>query len=535
MGIAEKKPDTLLAIHGPCAREYEAQARTLLGRELPRGWQWVPCSRDTAVAATTEGPPVYYKEFLPRSRFEAIKAMVRGSRCDRARRQADILRAAGLPTPAILCWGKGRKNLFLISRGFGGTGFFHYVKTHFTGPLTPAQIKEKRLLLHRAGALIGAMHSKGIVHGDLRQNNLLVRKEGKDFLLSLIDNESNRRWPFIPCARIIGNLTQFAICSDNLLSRTDLLRLFAAYSAAYPRFAGRGRRRLLRTVYARSRARNLEIKVKGEGRQAWLALDTEKFHGQYLRGSVVDRTFSSGLDAARWFQRDGILLKQDKNIIVKRLTVDGRDIIAKRFTAKNLLYCAQIWLKRERAPRLWEMSHCFQALGIPVAAPLAYVLEGRGPWRTVSYFFSAYLAGARDLVVLGREQGRDFPAWLEAKGIMPRMARLLAVLHDNGLCHGDTKWANVLARADTGEFWLIDLDGAGRIGAGLGRKAAKDLGRFLADVSRYGLPARFQEEFIREYCGRRRLKRSRVLEKIQPHIEKILARHGKKGAQANSL
>ncbi|MBI4791892.1 MAG: hypothetical protein HY789_03975 [Deltaproteobacteria bacterium] len=185
-------------------------------------------------------------------------------------------------------------------------------------------------------------------------------------------------------------------------------------------------------------------------------------------------------------------------------------------------------VKKERAPHLWEMSHCFQALDIPVAAPLGYVLEGKGPWRTVSYFYSGYLAGARDLVVIRREQQENFPAWLDEKKIIPRVARLLAILHNNGFCHGDTKWANILARADTGKFWLIDLDGAGRIGPGLDRRAAKDLGRFMVDMLENGLPDRFQEEFMREYCGLRRLNRRQVLEKIKPHIDKTLARHRKK-------
>ena len=528
MSIAEKKPDSLLAIHGPCAALYERQARLLLQGELPAGWQWVSSSRDTAVAATTTEPLIYYKEFLPRSRFEASKAILRGSRGERARRQAEILQAAGLPTPAILCWGKGRENIFLISQGFRGIGFFQYVKTHLAGPLRPDQVKEKRLLLEKAGALIGAMHNRGIVHGDLRQNNLLVGKEGADFVFSLIDNESNCKWPFIPRSHIIKNLTQFAICSDNLLSRSDLLRLFQAYSAVFPRFSGRSRRTLLQTVYARSRARNLEIEIKGQSREKWLTLATENFHGRYIRGSVVDKTFTRGIDPAQWFQQDGIVLKQDKNITVKRLSVAGQDLIVKRFTSKNLLYYAKIWVKKERAPHLWEMSHCFQALDIPVAAPLGYVLEGKGPWRTVSYFYSGYLAGARDLVVIRREQQENFPAWLDEKKIIPRVARLLAILHNNGFCHGDTKWANILARADTGKFWLIDLDGAGRIGPGLDRRAAKDLGRFMVDMLENGLPDRFQEEFMREYCGLRRLNRGQVLGKIKPHIDKTLARHRKK-------
>jgi len=528
MGIAEKKPDTLSAIHGAQAGQYERQARLLMAGELPAGWQWISSSRDTAVAVSSSGPTAYYKEFLPRDSFEQLKALLRGDRCQRARRQADILRAAGLPTPAILCWGRGRENTFLITRDFGGIGFFQYVKKHFPPPLSPEKIKEKRLLLGKAGALIGTMHSKGIVHGDLRQNNLLVKKEGGDFRLSLIDNESNRKWPRIPRAQIVKNLAQFAIFSDNLLTRPDLLRLFHAYSKNYPRFAGGNKRKLLQMVYARSQARNLEIKVKGAIRQNCRSFTRQNFHGKLVAGSIVDRQLALGTDPAQWFRQGDKTLKQDKNITVTLLSGPGGDVIAKRFAAKNLLSYAKIWLKKERTLCLWEMSHCFQALAIPVAAPLGFVLEGSGPWRTVSYFYSRYLGDARDLVVISRQKKNNFQTWLTDNKIIARMARLLATLHNNGLCHGDTKWANILANAGSGEFWLIDLDGAGLVRSPLDRRVRKDLSRFMVDMIETGLPQSFLQEFITEYCGLRRLNRAHVQQKINPHIEKTLARHRKK-------
>jgi hypothetical protein len=59
----------LSSIHGDYARIYEQAASILLQGELPAGWQWVPCSKDAVVAATTESPIVFYKEFLPRNKF----------------------------------------------------------------------------------------------------------------------------------------------------------------------------------------------------------------------------------------------------------------------------------------------------------------------------------------------------------------------------------------------------------------------------------------------------------------------------------
>ncbi len=528
MDFTKKNTDLLFSIHGNCAGKYEQQVMMMMRGELPPGWQWIPCSQNSVVAATIESPIVYYKEFLSRSKFEKIKAIIRGSRCKRACKQAGILISVGLPAPGILCWGKGGENDFMISEGFNGIGFFQYLLTNFFPPRTPAKIKEKRLLLKAAGSFIGKLHFKGIVHGDLRQNNLLVKKDGKDFQFSFIDNESNYRWRYIPVSQIVKNLVQFSMSSDNLLTRTDLMRIFLAYRANYPRFSGRKERKLLQTVFTRSKSRILDKKVECDiSINCQPLLKEEFFRGEYAKGSVVAKQFSRGVDPAQWFKMGNITLKQDKNITVKLLAGPGGDVVVKCFTSKNLLHCINIWLKRERVLRMWKMAHYFKALDIPIASPLGYVLERKGLWSTVSYFYSQYLADTCNLVVLSRNR-KDFPNWLENEKIISRIARLLATLHNNGFYHGDTKWANILANANTGKFWLIDLDGASRIRSVLDRGVRKDLSRFIVDMIENEIPKHFLGEFVSEYCKVRRLNKEHVIQKINPHISRTLERHKRK-------
>ena len=527
MGIAEKKPDILSAIHGEQAKQYEQRVRLLMAGELPDGWNWISCSRDTAVAVTTAEPHVYYKEFLPRDRFEQIKALFRGNRCERACRQAGVLLAAGLPTPEILCWGKGRQNAFLITRGFSGIGFYQYLKAHFPAPLTnPVAIREKRLFLQEAGSLIGKMHRKGIVHGDLRQNNLLVKKEGGDFRFTLIDNESNRKWRHIPRSQVVKNLVQFAIYPDNLLSGSDLMRLFKAYSANYPCFSGQNREKLLQAVFLRSKARILESRCNWECKKSCRAVQTDKFSGQYLADSILAQQIATGADLGQWFQLSDATLKHDKSITVKLLPGPEGEIVVKRFTAKSFLYHLKVWCKKERIFQLWKMTHYFQSLGIPVAPTMGYALEGRGVWRTVSYFYSQYLEDTHNLVELSRNRN-FFLVWLDEKRILSRIAGALAKLHNNGFCHGDTKWTNILAHPDTGEFWFIDLDGASQVKSIMGHEVCKDLSRFLVNMIEYKLPERYFTEFITEYCLKRKLNKKLVQVTIKPYMEKILKRHKK--------
>ncbi len=524
MGITEKKPDILASVHGAGAQRYSAEIKVLLQGTLPEGWQWVPCSKDTVVAATTAAPFIFYKEFLPRNPFEKIKSLVRGSRCARARQQADVLSKAGLPSPAILGWGRGRRNEFLLTAGFAGSGFFQFLTKNFYGPLSREQFHRKRRLLQAAGRLVGKLHSKGISHGDLRQNNLLVQEAAEGFAFCFIDNESNKQWRQVPVTIIIKNLVQFSICSGHVLSRSDLLRLFRAYSEAYPRFHGKGRRHLLAEVMRRSRARILHYSVKDRlSRAAQFA--TTQGTGFYDRQSLLGRQLEAGCDLEAWFA-DGVFCKNDKNIQVKRLSGPDGEVIAKKFLGQGFFALIKNWLTLERALRLWQMSHIFMALEIPIARPLGYVLAGRGPWRRQSYFYSDYAEGKSDLLSLCKARPQLLGHFIDQR-LFFRVAFFLARLHNNGYCHGDTKWANIMVDEAGSDLLFIDLDGACQVTSSLDRRVVKDVSRFIVDMLEQGVSTAEVRQFVKEYSNMRVVDRKLLQQKITPHIKKALARHGR--------
>ena len=119
----------------------------------------------------------------------------------------------------------------------------------------------------------------------------------------------------------------------------------------------------------------------------------------------------------------------------------------------------------------------------------------------------------------------DFPGWLENKKVIIQFADLLATLHNNGFCHGDTKWKNIMADQETGKLWIIDLDGATSARLPLSRAMCKDISRFIVDMVEYPLPDHLIEAFLHQYCGRRKLKRNFAKEKTEPHVRNIIERH----------
>jgi len=60
---------------------------------------------------------------------------------------------------------------------------------------------------------------------------------------------------------------------------------------------------------------------------------------------------------------------------------------------------------------------------------------------------------------------------------------------------------------------MIDLDEASQVKFTLGHKVRKDLSRFIFDMIKYGLPKRFLNEFMTEYCNIRMLNKECVQKK----------------------
>jgi tRNA A-37 threonylcarbamoyl transferase component Bud32 len=247
VGIAEKRPDSLRTIQGVDADRFRAIVEQLLQGQLPDGWQWVACSKNAVVAAAADAK-YYYKEYLPRNQLEGVKRLVRGGRCARARKQAAVLQDLGFYTPAIVCWGRGRKNSFMITKGVGGSGFASYLRDEFHRPLHGHKLRLKRQAIREVGELVGRLHRCGIVHGDLRLGNLLMRETTAGFVYYLIDNERNKRWFRIPRKLVLKNLVQMAMLGLDIFSHADRMRCYRAYASVYPRFIGKEERRLLRDV-----------------------------------------------------------------------------------------------------------------------------------------------------------------------------------------------------------------------------------------------------------------------------------------------
>ncbi len=208
----------------------------LSSRQLPHGWQTIPCSAHAWVARM-ENPPselgqtLYFKIYFNRNRWESVKALLKGSRSTRAHKHSDLLRKNGFNAPTTFAWGKINQHIFLISEGMAGEGLADYMYRYWQRPLTRQQILHKRHIIKELALHIAELHNLGLIHGDLRPNNLLIHTENNSTSFSFIDNERNylyRHRP--PIRKIVKNLVQLNMIFPVVLTRTDRLRFFQCYA-----------------------------------------------------------------------------------------------------------------------------------------------------------------------------------------------------------------------------------------------------------------------------------------------------------------
>lgn len=199
-------------------------ARQLGAQELPQGWAIVPSSRSARVAHNPE-QQLYYKEFLQRSPLDRFKAILHGSRAQRARLHGDALLRAGIDAPQNIAWGSlsgGREYLF--TRAVEGEDLGSWLEHTREDSLAM-----RRQLLAELGQFVGRVHATGFVHGDLRPGNVLARHNGDRFLFTLLDNERTVQRLPPPGRMLLRNLMQLNMLPLHVLGRTDRMRFFRAW------------------------------------------------------------------------------------------------------------------------------------------------------------------------------------------------------------------------------------------------------------------------------------------------------------------
>lgn len=187
------------------------------------------CTFQTQFVAGASLPiSLFVKVIAPPRRIKRLKRIYRGSPARHVARVTAELTAAGLSAPPVWIHGReaARGRELLVTPRADGNGPLHTLAG------LAGAVAAKRALLRALGAEIARLHRGGFVHGDLTPFNIFIVR-GAPARFVLLDHERTRRSFVIGrTRRQLRNLVQLGRFKLPGLSRTDRLRMLAAYEAA---------------------------------------------------------------------------------------------------------------------------------------------------------------------------------------------------------------------------------------------------------------------------------------------------------------
>jgi len=213
--------------------------------EIKRSMRRVVC-RLTPPSSST-GNLILKRQRFTRLRYY-LKCLAFPSKAAREWRAALLVDKAGIPSFRPVALGERRRcgtvtECCLVSEEIPDTHklsrFVESLDQH-----VPARDRRAfvRRLLHELADLLAKLQRAGLYHADLHGGNLLIRHAGgADFQLFLIDLDAVRRRGILARWHLCRSLALLARSVPEIMSRTNLVRLVAAYAQADGRLGRRWR------------------------------------------------------------------------------------------------------------------------------------------------------------------------------------------------------------------------------------------------------------------------------------------------------
>jgi len=185
------------------------------------------------------------------------------------------------------------------------------------------------------------------------------------------------------------------------------------------------------------------------------------------------RELMSGIDER---MENGQIIKDANNsrsTCVVRLRLGGHDVMIKRYNYKGLAHSLGRTIQGSRARYNWVWSQSLMRLGIPSPRPFAFVEMHWGPLVWKSYSLCEYVDARSLRQVL--EQGHCGVD--ELTQVAEKVRRLLSLMAERKVTHGDLKLENILLRDDAAIVVDLDQVRIHRCGVAYRRRRREDMAR----------------------------------------------------------
>jgi len=195
------------------------------------GHSWRLIKRNTRnTIAFHSGLGVYFKSFNHTNIKERLKRLFTGGRAQRTLNGTLLLHQANCQAPSVLAMGHFPGHDFILMESVEGPPLLNALESYLKHPKHP---EWRRALFQELGLTIGKMHATGVIHGDLRGNNVVILPENHHYRLALIDNERTRK-PFRFRREQRRNLKQIMLFGPQYITQEEQQLFFSSYFQAFP-------------------------------------------------------------------------------------------------------------------------------------------------------------------------------------------------------------------------------------------------------------------------------------------------------------
>lgn len=216
----------------------------LLWRNLERPVKLGHSSLAVEAEIEVDGRPtrVLYKRFRARSGLRGLLAQMCGTRAVRAWYSGHALLERNIPTarPVAACEislpGRRRQG-YLATEWIEGAENLHLFGWRLASRPPKERFRRAAECAESLGEMLGRMHSRQIVHGDLKGGNLLVVDRNQQLQTYVIDADDVRIQRRLAPADRASDLARLvtSLSAHPWVSRTVGCRFFRAYSRQFPR------------------------------------------------------------------------------------------------------------------------------------------------------------------------------------------------------------------------------------------------------------------------------------------------------------
>jgi tRNA A-37 threonylcarbamoyl transferase component Bud32 len=147
-----------------------------------------------------------------------------------------------------------------------------------------------------------------------------------------------------------------------------------------------------------------------------------------------------------------LLLKNGNSATITKFTIDGSEVVIKRYNMKTITHALRRAFKKSRADHSWKHAHIIKKMGIRTPYPVAMKEKRFGVFRNKAFFICDYIEGPTAFDYFKDKKIKNH----DKKIMAEKTIKMLNKLKSSMISHGDMKATNIIIHGN--EPFILDLD-----------------------------------------------------------------------------